>query len=665
MEIRHRPRRISSSLPEPSSDDEFSFENEGERDDLEDEEKAENEENEEDLFRWTAQQTSFVITPCSRSEKVVGQAVNCSRPLAIFQLFLTPNMMESFAVYTNEYAFYNGNQNKINEIKNNHEGEDVDEELSSSESELDEDDPMEIDENSGGDHSAKRTKHYKEWKSTTQEELWVFFAMQIMMGIVNLPRTRDYWRKEFRLPLIADLMTRDRFDFLLRYFRVAPLSETETNSHIHLSACTSSPSQAESSPITSPPNKDVTDFQSASNPSSGAASLSESPSSTSDSLSHSRRRNDIPRHVLSPLPHVNSICSILNENFGRYLTPGCQLAYDESMVDFQGFSTIRQYVKGKPHPWGYKLLCLVYKTYVIAFEVYGGKRKESDSPPSELGTTGDAVVRLMERAKVTGFNHIVFLDSWFNSPLLVNKLNDMGIRTCGAVKSQRKHLPKCPMIEYTENGKLKKREDPSSPLSKVQLAKMKPGDFIQYFSGNNTYLLVKDKILMRLLYNHIPGSMTMNRTLSTGGDKSLPLALHHYVNYARGVDVVNQLHYQYIIGRKSKRCWPRLVWWLLELCIINAYYLWKKGNTKGRHMSFRIFLIKEILKTYPPNSPPSVSHPTQQIPHALHELSFSSSKRDCSICSSRKARRKGTRFKCVPCDVYVCASGCYDVHRNA
>jgi hypothetical protein len=378
-------------------------------------------------------------------------------------------MMESFALFTNEYAFYIGDRHAIHEIKNNQAEEDVDEDLVSSDSELDGENVSGGDEIVGEEDRRKRSKHHKEWTSTTQEELWVFFAMQIMMGIVKLPRTRDYWRKEFRLPLIADLMTRDRFDFLLRYFRVAPLSETETILHAHPSACTLSSSQVVSSPIIPPRNDNALDFPPASNSSVSTVSFASSPSSSSASLSRSRRRNDIPRHDLSPLPHVNSLCSILNENFGRYLTPGSQLAYDESMVDFQGFSTIRQYVKGKPHPWGYKILCLVYRRYVIAFEVYGGKRKQSDALPSELGTTGDAVVRLMERAKVTGFHHIVFLDSWFNSPLLVKKLNEMGIRTCGAVKSQRKFLPKCPMIEYTENGKLKKREDPSSPLSKVQL----------------------------------------------------------------------------------------------------------------------------------------------------------------------------------------------------
>ena len=232
----------------------------------------------------------------------------------------------------------------------------------------------------------------------------------------------------------------------------------------------------------------------------------------------------------------------------------------------------------------------------------GVKRKDSDPPPSELGTTGDSVVRLMEKAKVVGFNHIVFLDSCFNSPLLVIKLNEMGIRICGAVKSNRTHLPECPQLEETINGKTRKVEDLSSPLSKVQLNKMKPGDYFQYHSGNITYLVVKDKTLMRLLYNHIPGSLMINRKLSNNQHKLLPLALHHYVNYARGVDVVNQLHYQYIIGRKTTRCWPRLVWWLLELCILNAFYLWQRHKQGKNHKKFRLLLIKEIFATYNPNA---------------------------------------------------------------
>jgi hypothetical protein len=91
---------------------------------------------------------------------------------------------------------------------------------------------------------------------------------------------------------------------------------------------------------------------------------------------------------------------------------------------------------------------------------------------------------------------------------------------------------------------------------------------------------------MKLLYNHIPGTFTIGREMVKKEVKIAPLVLQHYCTYARGVDIVNQLHYNYIFGKKSKRCWPRLVWWLLELCIINALYLWRKYHENGGHQEF-------------------------------------------------------------------------------
>jgi hypothetical protein len=404
-----RRYRCSKILPsEPSSDDEFEFKDEEEE---EMEEVAEEEDKEvENIFNWTTTQPSFDISLslCHREEKIKEHASHCTYPLTLLQLFLTPVMMRKFVNYTNEYAdFFCGNklinETAINSDDKNNRWKPEDEEN------IERYDDFSSSSSGSADERTlpKQRKHMAEWEVTTEAELWIFFSIQIMMGLVKISRTEDYWRKEFKLPLITDNMTRDRFRYLLRFFRVAPLSET--NPHIL-----------------------------------------------------NNNNNIISHNSFTPLPHVNSLIIQLNENFGRYLSPGPQLAYDESMVDFQGYSIIRQYMKGKPHPWGYKILCLVYNRYVISFEVYGGKRKETDPLPSELGTTGDAVVRLMEKAKVVGFNHIVFLDSWFNSPLLVKKLNDLGIKTCGSVNSKRLYLPKCPLVELDG----KQKEDHNSPLSK-------------------------------------------------------------------------------------------------------------------------------------------------------------------------------------------------------
>src|SRR6185437_6444002 len=121
--------------------------------------------------------------------------------------------------YTNEYAenYYNNNNSD-----NNNNVEEVEEILG-----LNEDNSDFSSSSSEEDHDNKRARpHTKPWGETTENELWAFFGIQILMGIINLPCTKDYWSREFRVPLVANTMARDRFLLLLKFFRVAPLSDT-------------------------------------------------------------------------------------------------------------------------------------------------------------------------------------------------------------------------------------------------------------------------------------------------------------------------------------------------------------------------------------------------------------------------------------------------------
>jgi hypothetical protein len=72
---------------------------------------------------------------------------------------------------------------------------------------------------------------------------------------------------------------------------------------------------------------------------------------------------------------------------------------------------------------------------------------------------------------------------------------------------------------------------------------------------------------MWLLYNHCsPGeSSSLQRWNDAGRNVQFgcPRAIHDYFYRARSVDVLSQLHYAYLPGRKAQRCWPRLAWWLI------------------------------------------------------------------------------------------------------
>jgi hypothetical protein len=115
--------------------------------------------------------------------------------------------------------------------------------------------------------------------------------------------------------------------------------------------------------------------------------------------------------------------------------PSRFLTLDEAMVAYKGRSPIKQYIPSKPHKWGYKIHCLASDDYLLHFEVYGGKEEH----PSALGATADTAVRMT--AQYQHQQHVLFTDSWFSSPALLDALKQRGIRCCGSVRRNRRGMP--------------------------------------------------------------------------------------------------------------------------------------------------------------------------------------------------------------------------------
>ena len=60
--------------------------------------------------------------------------------------------------------------------------------------------------------AAQPHQHKTPWTDTTSREMKAFFGIVISMGIVRLPKLRDYWRQKqwlFRMPSFAEVMPRD------------------------------------------------------------------------------------------------------------------------------------------------------------------------------------------------------------------------------------------------------------------------------------------------------------------------------------------------------------------------------------------------------------------------------------------------------------------------
>ena len=142
-----------------------------------------------------------------------------------------------------------------------------------------------------------------------------------------------------------------------------------------------------------------------------------------------------------------------------------------------------------------------------------------------------------------------------------------------------------------------------------------------------------------------------------------------YFYRGRSVDVLSQLHYAYPPGRKAQRCWPRLAWWLLDMCVINAFQLWSKGQQHRGQLRFREELMLELVQQLPPEPKPQRASARPNPATALAQKHYPLSTLqdlDCQQCSQRDHARKRSRITCAECGVHLCIGACFSLyHSNA
>jgi len=210
----------------------------------------------------------------------------------------------------------------------------------------------------------------------------------------------------------------------------------------------------------------------------------------------------------------------------------------------------------------------------------------------------------------------------------------------------------------------------AATLTPAQLAALPRGAHLQMQRGDVTLCAWRDKKLILLLYNHIdPNQLT---TLQRWGDDGLiyqlgcPQAISDYFHHARAVDVINQLHYSYLPGRKSRKCWTRLVWWLIDICILNAFRLWQTQHPDETHLTFRMQLARELMDCLPADRRPlrgAHGPPGAGTLAKDHYSVLTQVRGDCVQCSRRPDGRVTTRYVCVKCGVHLCIGACFAAYH--
>jgi Transposase IS4 len=351
-----------------------------------------------------------------------------------------------------------------------------------------------------------------------------------------------------------------------------------------------------------------------------------------------------PLSASDRLYHVRPLIKSLQESFHRQYQPSRYLTLDESIVAFKGRSAIKQYIPSKPHKWGYKVYCLASDDYLLSFEVYEGKQNQS----SEYGSTYDLMLHMTEPYQYQ--QYILFTDNWFTSPTVANALLQRGIRLCGSVKSNRIGMPS---------------------ISDVDINALGRGERIHKQKDDLTVDVWKDRRPLRVLYNHV--SPLKTASLDRWDENrhriaiSCPQAVYDYFYHARSVDVINQLHYSYLVGRKSKKWWSRLVWWLIDMSIVNAFILWKIGKDDVNQLQFREQLMRSLVQWFLSNREPPQGRGDSHSKIYLaseHYFDHAPALGDCVQCSKRPDNRARATYVCHTCQVHLCIGKCFAQYHS-
>ncbi|GBP93697.1 PiggyBac transposable element-derived protein 4 [Eumeta japonica] len=233
--------------------------------------------------------------------------------------------------------------------------------------------------------------------------------------------------------------------------------------------------------------------------------------------------NDEVRDTTSPnydrAYKIRPIMDHFNASFQNALNNTEKQSIDEHMIKFKGHNAMKQYIKNKPVKWGFKLWCRCDAAtgYLFEFDLYTGKRTSG----IEYGL-GESVILQLTR-KVEGLGCEIYMDNFFNSPLLQYKLVDQNTKACGTVRTNRKHLPK------------------SAPIDRS----MKRGDIYTASFHGISYVKWMDNKAVHLLTNFLsPIEIdTVKRRKAGSADKidvRCPRIVSHYNKNMGGVDLMDQ-----------------------------------------------------------------------------------------------------------------------------
>lgn len=276
--------------------------------------------------------------------------------------------------------------------------------------------------------------------------------------------------------------------------------------------------------------------------------------------------------------------------FLEYFVPEQDINYDESMVKYFGRHSCKQFIRGKPIRFGYKIWSVNTKSgYLINFIPYQGTDSRiSEDYQNVFGKAVAPFMTMLDQFSNTQkkLRYYFYFDNLFTSVHLLSNLKDRGYGGTGTIRDNR--VPKnCPLLSKAVMKK-KARGEYSHTLDKTN------GILLVRWADNNVVSMASTTYGIQPLGEVKRYSQHQKKNIQI----PRPLAVAKYNLSMGGTDLMDENIARYRISIRCKKWWWNLFSWVIDAAIQNAWILHKKSGNKLTQLQFRREIVNIYLQKY-------------------------------------------------------------------
>lgn len=283
---------------------------------------------------------------------------------------------------------------------------------------------------------------------------------------------------------------------------------------------------------------------------------------------------------------IRPLIERLQANFKKHFIPEQNLGYDEAMIRYFGTNSMKQFIRGKPIRFGYKVWCLnTPKGYLVDFEVYQGKNPDSNETyDKSFGKATAPLMKFIDQLPDLPFSF--FFDNLFCSVQLLLELERRGLGGTGTMRPNR--IPKSAPLPDKKCFLKKDRGDVdwcSSAENNIGITIWKDNKPVVIGSNCNPC-------------NPLQTCQRFSRESKQYVSVQVPNSIKIYNCNMGGTDRMDNNVSNYRTNVRGNKWYFPIVTWLLDVAVQNGWLLHKSTGGSLTLFQFRRAIAVAYLESY-------------------------------------------------------------------